>query len=80
MRLAFGAGVGDQGVGLEPLGLLEHGAGDIDRIVKGKFMDDIDRGPVEAGQPPKTSGNSSVPPSGQPPCELRAGRDFDLVR
>ena len=28
-------------------------------------MDDIDRGIVEAGQPP---------------CKLRAGRDFDLVR
>jgi len=40
MRLALGAGVGDQSVRLEPLGLLEYGAGDIDRIVKGKFMDD----------------------------------------
>ena len=65
VRLAFGADVGDQGVSLEPLGLPEDGTGDIDRIVKGKFMDDIDRGIVEAGQPP---------------CKLRPGRNFNLIR
>ena len=47
MRLAFGAGVLDQGIGLDPLGLLEHGSGDFDRIVKGKLMDDVNRGAVE---------------------------------
>ena len=65
MRLALGADVGDQGVRLEPLGLPQDRAGDLDRIVEGEFVDDIDRGIVEAGQPLR---------------ELRAGRDFDLVR
>ena len=49
MRLAFGADVGDQGVGLEPLGLLQDRAGDFDRIVKGEFVDDIDRGAGRSG-------------------------------
>src|SRR5258705_9025300 len=65
MRLALGAGVGNQSVRLEPLGLLEYGAGDIDRIVKGKFMDDIDRGVIETGHPP---------------CKLGTGRDFNRIR
>lgn len=65
MRLAFGAGIGDQRIGLEALGLPEYRAGDIDRIVKGKLMDDVDRGAVEASE---LSG------------KLRAGSDFDFVR
>ena len=65
MRLAFGADIGHQSGGLEPLGLPQHGAGDLDRIVKGKLVDDVDRRAVEAGQPLG---------------KLRAGRDFDLVR
>jgi hypothetical protein len=65
MRLAFGADISDQGVSLEPHGLLQYGGGDLDRIVKGKFMDDIDRSIVEASQPP---------------CKLGAGGDFDLIR
>ena len=64
MGLALGADVGNQGVGLEPPGLPQDGAGDLDLIVKGKLVDDIDRGIVEAGQPP---------------CELRARRDLNLV-
>ena len=65
MGLALGADVGNQRVSLEPPGLLQDGAGDIDLIVKGELVDDIDRGIVEAGQPP---------------CQLRARRDFNLVR
>src|SRR5229473_8148524 len=65
MRLAFGADVGHQGVSLEALGLPEYRAGDLDRIVKGKFMDDIDRRLVDACQPL---------------CKLRAGGNFNLVR
>jgi hypothetical protein len=65
MRLTLGFGVGNQGVVIEALGVPEYRAGDIDRIVKGKFTDDIDGGVVEAGQPL---------------CKLRAGRNFNLVR
>ena len=65
MRLALGADIGDQRVGLEPPGLPEYGTGDLDLVVEGEFVDDIDRGAVEGGQPPR-----------QP----RAGRDFDFVR
>ena len=64
MRLALGAGIGDQGIRLKPLGLPEHGAGDIHRIVKGELVEDVDRGTVETSELP---------------CKLRAGRDFDLV-
>src|ERR1700687_1647295 len=35
MRLALGAGVGNQSISLELLGFLEYRAGDIDRIVEG---------------------------------------------
>jgi hypothetical protein len=49
--LAFGGGVGNQGIIVELLGLPEHGARDIDRVVKGKLVDDVDRGIVETGQP-----------------------------
>ncbi len=65
MGLALGADVGDQRVRLELVGLPQDRAGDIDRIVEGEFVDDIDRGLVEAGQPPR---------------QLGAGRHFDLVR
>ena len=65
MRLTFDAGVGNQGVSLESFGFPEDGTGDIDRIVKSKFMDDIDRGIVEVGQPV---------------CKLCAGGDFNLIR
>jgi hypothetical protein len=39
MRLTFGAGVSNQGFGVEPPRLPEDGAGDFDRIVKGEFID-----------------------------------------
>src|SRR2546423_7856476 len=65
MRLAFGADVGDQGVSLQSAGLLEHRAGNLDRIVKGELVEDIDRGTVEGGEPP---------------CKLCAGGNFDLIR
>src|SRR5258708_14020697 len=65
MGLAFDAGVGDQGVRLQPLGLPEDGTGDLDLVVKGKLVDDIDRGLVEAGDLLR---------------KLRARRDLDLVR
>src|ERR1700722_16522645 len=65
MRLALGAGVCNQGGRLEAFGRLQDGAGDIDRIVKGELVDDVDRGVVDTSQP-----------SG----ELRAGRDFNLIR
>jgi hypothetical protein len=48
--LAFGGGVGNQGIIVELLGLPEHGARDIDRIVKGKLVDDVDRGIVETSR------------------------------
>ena len=64
MGLAFGGGVGNQGVIVELLGFAEYGAGDIDRIVKGKLVDDVDRGIVEVGQPF---------------CKLRAGGDFNFI-
>ena len=63
--LALGADIGDQRIGLEPLGLPQHGTGDLDLVVKGELVDDIDRSLVEAGEPLG---------------ELRAGRHFDLVR
>ena len=62
--MAFGGGVGNQGVIVELLGLPEYGAGDIDRIVKGKLVDDVNRGIVEGGQPF---------------CKLRTGGDFNLI-
>ena len=65
MGLAFETGIGDQGIRLEPLGVAEYGAGHFDRVVKGKFVDDIDRGAVELGQPL---------------CKLCAGHHFDLIR
>ncbi len=65
MRLALEAGVGDHGIGFETFGFLEDGSGDIDRIVKGKRVEDIDRRVVEVGQPLR---------------ELHAGRDLDLAR
>ena len=65
MGLALGADVGDQGIGLEFVGLPEYRPGDFDRIVKGELVNDIDRRLVEAGQPP---------------CKLGAGRDLDLIR
>ena len=65
MRLTFGAGVGNQGFGVEPRRLPEDGARDFDRIVKGEFVDDL---------------VWSVVSPGQPPCKLGAGRDFNLIR
>src|SRR5258708_24440061 len=65
MRLVFDAGVGNQGGGLERLGLAEEGSGDLDLGVKGKRVDDIDGGLVEGGELLR---------------KLRARRDLDLVR
>jgi hypothetical protein len=65
MRLAFQIDIGDQGVRFDPLRILEYGSGDFDLVVKRQFVNDIDRGIVDAGQPLR---------------ELRAGCDFDLVR
>jgi len=64
VRLALGAGIGHQRVAFELLGFPQHGACDLDRIVEGEFVDDVDGGAVEAGEP-----------FGQ----LRAGRDLDLL-
>src|SRR5882762_5847748 len=64
MRLTFGAGVGNQGFGVEPPGLPEDGARDFDRIVKGEFVDDM---------------VWSIVSPGQPPCKLGAGRNFNLI-
>jgi hypothetical protein len=38
MRLALGLGGGNQCVVVEPLGLPQHRAGDVDRIVEGEFL------------------------------------------
>ena len=43
MRLALDADIGDQRIRLQPLGLPKNRAGDLDRIVKSQFMDDVDR-------------------------------------
>ena len=51
--------------GSSRVGLLQDRAGDIDRIVEGELVDDIDRGLVETGQPPR---------------QLGAGGHFNLVR
>jgi hypothetical protein len=52
MRLTFGAGVSNQGFGVEPPRLPEDGAGDFDRFVKGEFIDDMVWRIVSPGQPP----------------------------
>ena len=64
MGLAFGPGVGDEGAHIEPLGVPQNRARDIDRVVKGKLADDTERGVVGAGQSP---------------CELDPGRQFYLL-
>ncbi len=65
MRLTLGLGVGNQGVGIETFGVPEYGAGDIDRIVEGEFVDDVDRCVVDLRQPC---------------CKFGAGRNFNLIR
>jgi hypothetical protein len=64
MRLTFGSNVVNQGSNVEPPGVPKDRAGDIDRIVKGKLIDDFDRGIVDASQPLG---------------ELGASRDFNLA-
>ena len=64
MGLALGPGVGDEGANIEPLGVPQDRARDIDRVVKGKLADDIERCVIGAGQSP---------------CELDPGRQFDLL-
>ncbi len=64
MRLLLGADIGHQGIRLELYGIAQDRTGNLDRIVKGEFVDDVDRSLVE---PRQLLG------------ELGAGCDFDLV-
>jgi hypothetical protein len=64
MRLVLGADIGYQSIRFELDRLAQDRTGDLDRIVKGEFVDDIDRGLVE---PRQLLG------------ELGAGRDFNFV-
>src|SRR5579863_5689337 len=63
MALALGSCVCHQRFGVDPFGLPEHRAGDVDRIVKSELVDDLDRRVV--------AGSELV-------CEPHARRDFDI--
>src|SRR3981189_3550343 len=63
MLLAFGSCICNQGVGVEPPGLPKDGAGDVDRIVRSKLLDDVARRVV--------AGRKLV-------CEPYARGDFDV--
>jgi hypothetical protein len=64
MLLAFRPRIGNQSSGIETFGLPKYGTCDVNRIVKGKFVDDVDGCIVGASK--------SL-------CELGAGRYFDVL-
>ncbi len=71
MRLALAAHVGDQGVIVEPCGFLQHRPRHLDRIVKGKLVDDIERCAVETREPLGELGaNLDLDLVGEPPDHL----------
>jgi hypothetical protein len=45
--LTFGSNSGNQRLGIKPLGMLKDRARYINRIIKGKYHDDVERGIVE---------------------------------
>jgi hypothetical protein len=64
MLLTFSSGIGNQGPAIESLGLTKDGTGDVNRIVKSQFFDDLDRGIVGTSQSPR---------------ELDASRCFNIL-
>ncbi|MGY4622299.1 hypothetical protein ACVWY3_000055 [Bradyrhizobium sp. USDA 4486] len=46
MRLAFGQGALDQHLLIDAVGIAQHGAGDLDLVVEGELLDDVERGVI----------------------------------
>jgi hypothetical protein len=65
MLLAFGPGNSNEGSAIDPFGVSKHGTCDINRIVKGKFVDGI---------------GGCIVNSSQSLCKLGAGSHFNFLR
>jgi hypothetical protein len=79
MLLALRSGIGNQGSDIEPLGLPKYGACDVDRVIEGKLVDDLDRRVVGPGKPVRKLGTGryfNIPL--QPPYYLSKHPDLGL--